>query len=66
MSDLFLCCFVPYFAGLSTASAKLRLHTAAESERYISLMNQVVSGIRAVKTHPWEGEYRENIKTSRR
>ncbi|KAK2551557.1 ATP-binding cassette subfamily C member 4 [Acropora cervicornis] len=66
MSVLFLCCFVPYFAGLSTASAKLRLHTAAESDRCISLMNQVVSGIRAVKTHAWEGEYREKIKTSRR
>ena len=66
MSVLFLCCLVPYFAGLSTASAKLRLRTAAESDRRISLMNQVVSGIRAIKTHAWEGEYREKIKSARR
>ena len=66
MSVLFLCCLVPYFAGLSTASAKLRLRTAAESDRRISLMNQVVSGIRAIKTHAWEDEYREKIKTVRR
>ena len=40
VSVLFLCCLVPYFAGLSTASAKLRLHTAAESDRRISLMRR--------------------------
>jgi len=66
MSVLFLCCLVPYFVALSTASAKLRLRTAAESDRRISLMNQVVSGIRAIKTHAWEDAYREKIKSARR
>ena len=66
MGVIFLCLLVPYFAGLSTASAKLRLRIAAESDRRISLMNQVVSGIRAIKTHAWEDEYREKIKSARR
>jgi len=63
---VFLCFLVPYFAALSTAGAKLRLRIAAESDRRISLMNQVVSGIRAIKTHAWEDEYREKIKSVRR
>ena len=66
MGVLFLCFLVPYFAGLSTAGATLRLRIAAESDRRISLMNQVVSGIRAIKTHAWEDEYREKIKSARR
>ncbi|XP_078347322.1 ATP-binding cassette sub-family C member 4-like [Oculina patagonica] len=66
MGVLFLCLLVPYFAGLSYAGAALRLRTAAVSDRRISLMNQVVSGIRAIKTHAWEDEYREKIKHTRR
>ena len=66
MGVAFRCFLVPYFALLSTASGALRLRTAAESDRRISLTNQVVSGIRAIKTHAWEDEYREKIKATRR
>ena len=66
MGVLFLCLLVPYFAGLSYASASLRVRTAAVSDRRISLMNQVVSGIRAIKAHAWEDEYRKQIKQTRR
>ncbi|KAL9956498.1 hypothetical protein ACROYT_G037980 [Oculina patagonica] len=66
MGVLFMCLLVPYFAGLSYLSAALRLRTAAVSDQRISLMNQVVSGIRAIKTHAWEDEYREKIKHIRR
>jgi len=66
MGVIFLCFLLPYFAGLSYASAALRLCTAAASDRRISLMNQMVSGIRAIKTHAWEDEYREKIKMTRR
>jgi len=65
MGVIFLCLLAPYFAGLSYAGAALRLRTAAVSDRRISLMNQVV-GIRAIKTHAWENEYREKIKNTRR
>ena len=66
MGVIFLCLLAPYFAGLSYTGAALRLRTAAVSDRRISLMNQVVSGIRAIKTHAWENEYREKIKNTRR
>jgi len=51
---------------LSYAGAALRLRTAAVSDRRISLINQVISGIRAIKTHAWEDEYREKIKNMRK
>ncbi|KAL9973266.1 hypothetical protein ACROYT_G019696 [Oculina patagonica] len=62
----FFCFLVPYFVGLSYVGGKLRKRTAAESDRRISLMNEVVSGIRAIKTHAWEDEYRTKIKNTRR
>lgn len=63
---LSLCFLVPYFAGLSYIGAVLRLRTAGVSDRRISLMNEVISGIRAIKTHAWEYEYRKKIKHTRR
>ena len=62
----FLCFLLPYFAGFSHISAALRLRTAVETDRRISLMNQVISGIRAIKARAWEDEYRKNIKHTRR
>ena len=61
-----LCILMPYFAVLSYANAKLRLRTATVSDQRVSLINQVVSGIRAVKTHAWEDEYGREIKRIRR
>ena len=66
MGVIFLCLLLPYFTALSHAGAALRLRTAAVSDRRISLMNQVVTGIRAIKINAWEDEYREKIKTLRR
>ena len=63
---LLLCILMPYFAVLSYANAKLRLRTATVSDQRISLMNQVVCGIRTVKTHAWEDEYGRKIKHVRR
>ena len=66
MGVFFLFLFVPFFAGFSYISAVLRLRTAAVSDRRISLLNQVVSGIRAIKTRAWEDEYRKKIEHIRR
>ena len=63
---IFLCFLVPYFTVLSSSGALLRLRTAAVSDKRLSLMNQVVRGIRAIKTHAWEDQYRERIKHLRR
>ena len=66
MGVFFLCFLLPHFAGFSYISAALRVRTAAVSDQRISLMNQVVSGIRAIKTRAWEEEYREKIQHTRR
>ena len=66
MGVTFLCFLLPYFGELSSIGAALRKRTAVKSDRRISLINQVVSGIRAIKSHAWEDEYREKIKNARR
>ena len=57
---------VPYFIALSYVFAVLRLKTAASSDKRISLLNQVISGIRAIKTQALEDKFREKIKSVRR
>lgn len=66
MGAILLCLLVPYFAVLSYAGAALRVRTAAVSDQRLSLMNQVISGIRAIKAHAWEDEYRKKIQHTRR
>ena len=39
---------------------------AAVTDHRITLINQVVSGIRAIKSNVWEDEYRGKIKNVRR
>lgn len=63
---IFFCLLLPYFAVLSHVGAKLRHRTALVSDCRISLMNQTLVGIRAIKTHTWEDEYRKKIKDARR
>ncbi len=66
MGVLFQLFLIPYLILLSSTGAELRLRTAAVSDQRISFMNEAVSGIRAIKTHAWEDEYRDRIKTTRR
>ena len=66
MGIILLCMCLPYVAGLSYAGAALRLRTAAVTDHRITLINQVVSGIRAIKSNVWEDEYKGKIKNVRR
>ena len=54
------------FCWISYAGAILRLRTAALSDHRITLIKEVVTGIRAIKTNAWEDEYRKKIKNVRR
>jgi len=63
---IFLCFLTPYYALMSSFSAVLRLRTAAQSDQRISLMTEVVSGIRSIKTHGWEDKYRVKTEIIRR
>lgn len=66
MGVLCLRFLLPYFAVLAHIKATLHRRTAAVSDMRISLLNQVISGIRAIKTHTWEDKYREKIKRIRK
>ena len=66
MGVLFFPLLIPYLMLLSYKNAQLRKRTAAVTDQRISLMTEAVSGIRAIKTHAWEDEYRDRIKTTRR
>ena len=66
MGEIFLCLLLSYYAEMSSVNAALRLRSAAESDMRISLTNQVISGIRAIKAHAWENEFREKIKHTRK
>lgn len=66
MGVIFLCFLTPYYALMSSFSAVLRLRTAAQSDKRISLMTEVVSGIRSIKTHGWEDKYRVKTEIIRR
>ena len=66
MGMLFLLVTIPYMLILSHFSAELRQQTADVSDRRISLMDELVYGIRALKAHAWEDMYREKVKVIRR
>ena len=66
MGMLFLLVTIPFVLILSHFSAEFRQQTAEVSDRRISLMDELVSGIRALKAHAWEDNYREKVKGIRR
>ena len=66
MGMIFLCVLVPYYAELSSMNALMRQRTAAETDQRLSLITEVVSGIRAIKASAWENCCREKIRSKRR
>ena len=63
---LFLVCLVPYFLFASHRIGSLRWQTLRASDKRITVMNELVSGIRTVKTQAWEHIYEESVKNVRR
>ena len=63
---LFLLAVIPCIMVISGICAQLRQDTAEATDRRISLMNELVSGIRAVKAHAWEENYRKKVQEVRR
>ena len=56
---------VPCIYILSHLCAILRRKTAEQSDRRITLMDELVSAIRAIKANAWEENYRDNVKRIR-
>ena len=65
MGILFLVMLLPCFVVISARCAQLRQDTAEVTDRRISLMNELVTGIRALKTHAWEENYRVKVQEVR-
>lgn len=65
MGLIFLLLIVPFGGLLTYLSGKLRLKTAALSDRRINLMAEIVATIREVKTHAWEWFFIEQIEETR-
>ena len=62
----FLVLAVPYIIRLSVYCAKFREQTAIVTDKRISLMDELVLGIRAIKANAWEDQYGEKIEEVRR
>ena len=66
MGVLFLVLMLLCVLIISFICAGLRVETAEVSDRRLLLMNELVTGIRALKTHAWEEYYQEKVKATRR
>ncbi|XP_078363095.1 ATP-binding cassette sub-family C member 4-like [Oculina patagonica] len=66
MGVLFLMLLIPCVAIISAVCAELREKTAEVTDRRISLMDELVTGIRVLKAHAWEENYREKVRDVRR
>ena len=62
----FLVLLVTSSVAISVRIASLRLQTATVSDQRISLMNEIVTGIRAIKAHAWKDRCEEKIQETRR
>lgn len=63
---LFLLTATAFMLTVSSFCGKIRRQIAELSDRRIALMDEVVTGIRLIKTHAWEDIYREKVKELRR
>ncbi|KAL9984427.1 hypothetical protein ACROYT_G006716 [Oculina patagonica] len=63
---LFQLITVPYIALVSSLAAELRQRTAYVTDTRMSLLDELVHGIRVLKTHALEWYYGEKIKEVRR
>ena len=62
---LYIVLFI-YITIMSHKSGKLRHKTAVATDQRLEVMNEIVSGIRAVKMYAWEWNFMETIKLLRR
>lgn len=56
---------IPYEAEMTGWVAKLRMEAARVTDRRLEVMNEIISGIRAVKMYAWEWPYRDAVRSIR-
>ena len=62
----FMVLVVLYTSVMSGLSAKLRKKAATVTDKRLAVMNEIISGIRAVKMYAWEENYCSLVKRLRR
>ena len=65
MGVAFLAVQVSCVIRISSVCARLRLKTAKVTDQRLSVENEMVTGIRALKTHAWEKNYTKKIQEIR-
>ena len=65
MGVAFLVLQVPCVIKISSVCARLRLKTAQITDQGLSVVNEMVTGIRALKAHAWEKNYKKKIQELR-
>ena len=61
----FLILQVPCVIKISSVCARLRLTTAQITDQRLSVVSEMVTGIRALKTYAWEQNYKKKIQELR-
>ena len=61
----FLVLQVPCVIKISSVCARLRLTTAQITDQRLSVVSEMVTGIRALKTYAWEQNYKKKIQELR-
>lgn len=62
----FLIVLVAFQMLMARKAAKLRKKAAAFTDKRLVVMNEIISGIRAVKMHAWEWNFRDIVCNLRR
>ena len=62
----FLVGIVAFQMLMARKAATLRKKAAAFTDKRLVVMNEVISGIRAVKVHAWEWKFRDIVRDLRR
>ena len=63
---VFMVLVVLYNVAMSDFGGKLRKKMALVTDQRLSVMSEIISGIRAVKMYAWEGNYTGLVNTIRR
>ena len=56
---------ITYISVLSKKAGRLREKAASETDKRLEIMNEIIAGIRSVKMHAWEWNFKDIISNLR-